>query len=187
MFSRSYCFRFKTTQELYEVMRSAAQRYCIEDRSALPDSLSERDLSKKLIREVLTALRLFVNDGPNQLYFAINEVAKNFLKPPSETSPGGKIPAQNCRATFFACTDYRKSKADKIYKKACCIAKEQCTDGWECDLGFWGWNFFCQNGLGGFLGPHWKVFHQGTHSKHFQGVIIAFGSWPDSEIRVERG
>ena len=86
-------------------MRSAAQRYCIEDRSALPDkSLSERDLSKKMIREVLTALRLFVNDGPNQLYFAINEVAKNFLKPPSETSPGGKIPAQNCRATFFACT-----------------------------------------------------------------------------------
>jgi len=84
--------RFKTTQELYEVMRSAAQRYCIEDRSSPPDSLpSERDLSKKMMREVLTALRLFVNDSPNQLNFAINTVAKNFLKPPSVTSPGGTL------------------------------------------------------------------------------------------------
>jgi len=83
--------RFKTTQELYEVMRSAAQRYCTEDRSSSPDSPSERDLSKRMMREVLTALRLFVNDSPNQLNFAINTVAKNFLRPPTATSPGGTL------------------------------------------------------------------------------------------------
>ena len=68
------------------------------------------------------------------------------------------------------------------------MAKEQCTEGWECDLGFWGWNFFiAKNGLGGFLGPHWKVFHHGTLSKHFQGVIIAFGSRPGSEKGQKQG
>ena len=57
-----------------------------------------------------------------------------------------------------------------------------CTEGWDCDLGFQGSNFFfVNNGLGVFLGPHWKVFHHGTLSKHFQGVVIAFGSRPGGE------
>ena len=34
------------------------------------------------------------------------------------------------------------------------------TEGWDCDLGFGAQNFcFGNNGLGGFLGPNWKVFH----------------------------
>ena len=68
------------------------------------------------------------------------------------------------------------------------ITKLQHTEGWECDLGVWGWNsFFANNGLGGFLGPNWKVFHHWTLREHFQGAVIAFGSQPDSEIRVEKG
>ena len=54
------------------------------------------------------------------------------------------------------------------------------------DLGSWNF-FFANNGLGGFLGPNWKVFHHGTLREHFQGAVIAFGSQPDSEKRVERG
>ena len=41
--------------------------------------------------------------------------------------------------------------------------------------------------MGGFLGPNWKVFHHLTPREHFQGAVIAFGSQPDGEIRVERG
>ena len=64
----------------------------------------------------------------------------------------------------------------------------QCTEGWECDLGFGGWKFlFAKNGLGGFLGPHWKVFHHGALSEHFQGVVIAFGSRLGGEKRVKTG
>ena len=59
---------------------------------------------------------------------------------------------------------------------------QQCTEGWECNLGFQGLKFFFgNNGLGGFLGPHWKVFHHGTLSGHFQGVVLAFGSQPGGE------
>ena len=62
------------------------------------------------------------------------------------------------------------------------------TEGWDCDLGFQGLKFFFgNNGLGGFLGPHWKVFHPGTLSGHFQGVVIAFGSRPGGEKRVKMG
>ena len=58
----------------------------------------------------------------------------------------------------------------------------QCTEGWECDLGFQGLEiFFCTNGLGGFLGPKWKVFHHGTLRNHSQGVSIALGSRPGGE------
>ena len=39
-----------------------------------------------MMREVLTALQLFVNDGANELHFAINSVAKTFLRPPSAAS-----------------------------------------------------------------------------------------------------
>ena len=47
-----------------------------------------------------------------------------------------------------------------------------CTEGWDCDLGIWGSKiFFANNGLGGFLEPHWKVFHHGTLRKHFQGPL----------------
>ena len=68
------------------------------------------------------------------------------------------------------------------------ILSQHCTEGWDCDLGFGVWNFLGgNNGLGGFLGPNWKVFHHWTLREHFQGAVIAFGSQPDSEIRVERG
>ena len=64
----------------------------------------------------------------------------------------------------------------------------QYTEGWDCDLGSQAWKFFGgNNGLGGFLGPHWKVFYHGTLSKHFQGVVKAFGSRLDSEKRVKMG
>jgi len=92
--------KFKTTQELYEVMRTAARTYCIEKQSKVlskalhhghemsPSELSESQLSKRMMREVVTALQLFVNDGPNELHFAINSVARNFLKPP-QSGMGG--------------------------------------------------------------------------------------------------
>ena len=41
--------------------------------------------------------------------------------------------------------------------------------------------------FGSFLGPHWKVFHHGTLSKHFQGIIIALGSQTGSEKRAKTG
>ena len=59
----------------------------------------------------------------------------------------------------------------------------QCTEDWHCDLGFQGLKFFGNNCLGVFLGPHWKVFHQGTLSKH--AVVKAFGSRPGGEKRVK--
>ena len=35
--------------------------------------------------------------------------------------------------------------------------KDQCTEGWECNLGSRELEiFFANNGLGGFLGPNWK-------------------------------
>ena len=62
-----------------------------------------------------------------------------------------------------------------------------CTEGWECNLGFGRLeSFFANNGLGGFLGPKWKVFHHGTPRKHFQGVGIACGSRPSSEKGQKR-
>ena len=64
----------------------------------------------------------------------------------------------------------------------------QCTEGWECDLGIWGLKiFFANNGLGGFLGPNWKVFHHGTLRKHFQGVVTAFESRPVGKKRLKGG
>ena len=62
-----------------------------------------------------------------------------------------------------------------------------CTEGWECDLGIWGLKiFFANNGLRGFLGPNWKVFHHGTLRKHFQGPLqlsdvgLVVKKWPKS-------
>ena len=51
--------------------------------------MSESQLSKRMMREVLTALQLFVNDGANELHFAINSVARNFLRPPASDGSGG--------------------------------------------------------------------------------------------------
>ena len=68
------------------------------------------------------------------------------------------------------------------------ILKLQPTEGWECNLGFGRLeSFFANNGLGGFLGPKWKVFHHGTPRKHFQGVGIACGSRPRGEKLAEKG
>ena len=47
--------------------------------------------------------------------------------------------------------------------------------------------FFGNNGLGGFLGPNWKVFHHGTLCEHFQGVVIAFRSWPGVKMGLKSG
>ena len=75
---------------------------------------------------------------------------------------------------------------NSVFHRDC--ANQQHTEGWDCDLGFQGLKFFFgNNGLGGFLGPHWKVFHPGTLSGHFQGVVIAFGSRPGGEKRVKMG
>ena len=64
----------------------------------------------------------------------------------------------------------------------------QCTEGWECNLGSGELEiFFANNGLGGFLGPNWKVFHHGTLCEHFQGVVIAFRSWPGGENGAKIG
>ena len=64
----------------------------------------------------------------------------------------------------------------------------QCTEGWECNLGSGELEiFFANNGLGGFLGPNWKVFHHGTLCEHSQGVVIAFRSWPGGENGAKIG
>ena len=64
----------------------------------------------------------------------------------------------------------------------------ECTEGWECNLGSRELEiFFANNGLGGFLGPNWKVFHHGTLCEHFQGVVIAFRSWPGGENGAKIG
>ena len=48
------------------------------------------------------------------------------------------------------------------------LAISQCTEGWECNLGLGRLEiFFADNGLWGFLGPNWKVFHHGTLREHF--------------------
>ena len=54
------------------------------------------------------------------------------------------------------------------------------------DLGSWNF-FFANNGLGGFLGPNRKVFHHGTLCEHFQGVVIAFRSWPGVKMGLKLG
>lgn len=101
--------KFKTTQELYEVMRTAARTYQVENQSKVrpegssssigssrrgwsemsESEMSESQLSKRLMREVLTALQLFVNDGANELHFAINSVARHFLRPAASDGTGG--------------------------------------------------------------------------------------------------
>ena len=64
----------------------------------------------------------------------------------------------------------------------------QCTEGWECNLGSGELEiFFANNGLGGFLGPNWKVFHHGTLCEHFQGVVIEFRSWPGVKMGLKSG
>ena len=62
----------------------------------------------------------------------------------------------------------------------------QGTEGWERGLGISGLKyFFSENGLGGSLRSHWKVFHHGTLRNHFQGVVVAFGSRPGGEKGAE--
>ena len=68
------------------------------------------------------------------------------------------------------------------------ISEIQCTEGWECNLGLGGLEkIFADNGLWGFLGPNWKVFHHGTLSEHFWGVVTAFGSGPSGEKWMKSG
>jgi len=102
--------KFLTTQELYEVIRSAARTYCMEKESTINYKkeirfddvthesvnyasdvtrkkgkgqmvLDEKVIARKMMRETLTALQLFVNNDVNELHFAVNNVARNFLKP----------------------------------------------------------------------------------------------------------
>ena len=66
--------------------------------------------------------------------------------------------------------------------------KIQCTEGWECNLGSGGAEFFfASNGFGGFLGPKWKVLNHGALRKHFQGVGIACRSRPGREKGSKKG
>ena len=37
------------------------------------------------------------------------------------------------------------------------------------------------------MGPNWKVFHHGTLCEHFQGVVIAFRSWPGVKMGLKSG
>ena len=79
-------------------------------------------------------------------------------------------------------------KTPALANKTDGVEMKQCTEGWECNLGFGRLeSFFANNGLGGFLGPKWKVFHHGTPRKHFQGVGIACGSRPSSEKGQKMG
>jgi len=89
--------KFLTTQELYEVLRSAARTYVMEKESQFNykaargcrdvtnsssnDVLNEKVIARKMMRETLIALQLFVNNDINELHFAVNNVARNFLKP----------------------------------------------------------------------------------------------------------
>ena len=62
------------------------------------------------------------------------------------------------------------------------LSKIHPTKGWDYDLGIRGLKiFFANNGLGGFLGPKWKVLHHGTLRNHFQGLSTAFRSRPGGE------
>ena len=64
----------------------------------------------------------------------------------------------------------------------------RCTEGWECNLGSGELEIFSSNnGLGGFLGPNWKVFHYATLCEHFQGVVIEFRSWPGVKMGLKSG
>lgn len=91
--------KFLTTQELYEVLRTAARTYVTEKESRIvykrdvgtaktcsttsggTEVLDEKVIAKKMMRETLIALQLCVNNDINELHFAVNNVARNFLKP----------------------------------------------------------------------------------------------------------
>ena len=90
-----------------------------------------------------------------------------------------RITVVRCSFTCFLSFSYLKEVQPKAPHR---------TKGWECNLGFGRLeSFFANNGLGGFLGPKWKVFHHGTPRKHFQGVGIACGSRPSSEKGQKMG
>jgi 16S rRNA C1402 N4-methylase RsmH len=67
--------QFQTTQELYDVLTSAARSMSAKT------GLDESDLALSMMRETVTALRMFVNDEINELDFAIRAIAENVLKP----------------------------------------------------------------------------------------------------------
>jgi len=98
--ARHMFHRFLTTKELYEVLRTAATTYCWEKESRITykrdigssstpsnsktggtEVLDEKVIAKRMMRETLVALRMFVNNDINELQFAVNNVARNFLKP----------------------------------------------------------------------------------------------------------
>lgn len=95
--SRYLFHKFKTTQELFEVIRTAAETFCQDSRSRLNfnvrksynsttmvmQEIDEREICLNMMRETLAALKIFVNNDVNELHFAISNVAKNFLKPKS--------------------------------------------------------------------------------------------------------
>ena len=73
--SRYMFHRFQTTQELYEVLKTAARTYCLDK-----DLDQEREMSSMMMKETLNALKLFVNNDVNELQFAVNQVAKKLLE-----------------------------------------------------------------------------------------------------------
>jgi len=72
--------QFQTTQELYDVLRTAARSMAASKGIRDVDALALR-----MMQDTVTALRIFVNDEINELQFAISAVAQNMLR------PGGKL------------------------------------------------------------------------------------------------
>lgn len=91
--------KFHTTDELRDVLTSAAVTYCNDVASRIDfkqrsrsnlssgeevieeEILDEDKVSRQMMKATLTALQLCVNNDINELHFAINSVARNFLKP----------------------------------------------------------------------------------------------------------
>ena len=67
--------RFQTTQELCDVLNSAARSF------AKSDDVADMRLVQEMMLGTITALRMFVNDEINQLDFGINNVATNYVAP----------------------------------------------------------------------------------------------------------
>ncbi len=73
--------QFQTTQELYDVLCTAARKMLAAEGGADHiGGLRESDLALRMMLETVTALRMFVNDEINELDFAFRAVAEGFLK-----------------------------------------------------------------------------------------------------------
>ena len=88
--------QFQTTQELYDVLRTAARSMAASKGIRDVDALALR-----MMQDTVTALRIFVNDEINELQFAISAVAQNMLRP----GKGSVILNSKLRKTAVECTN----------------------------------------------------------------------------------